>query len=108
MAFFNEAKTCEMVTRPAKCVSENHNQNCNPTQLTQEGCCEDQTLLIKGQDELAQAASVSMSDIQMVCVLYAVTSFLLTPASVDTDSYKEYSPPLIGRDIPVLVQAFLI
>ncbi len=111
IALFQQAKPCEMVTQPTPCANNKHGQECEHVHVhtAKKGCCEDHFLQVEGQDELAQvAASVPMPDIQMVAVFYAVVSFLFDAPAVHTDSYKEYSPPLIERDIPVLVQSFLI
>ena len=112
IALFQQAKPCEMVTQPAPCVHDhNGSRECehNRAHTAKKGCCEDHLLQVEGQDELAQvAASVSMPDFHMVAVLYALVSFISSAPTVDYYSYKDYSPPLIERDIPVLVQSFLI
>ncbi|MEQ8554810.1 hypothetical protein RT717_01335 [Imperialibacter roseus] len=111
IALFQQAKPCEMVTQPVPCVHDHHDQECelNHTHTAKKGCCEDHFLQVEGQDELARvAAPVSMPDFHMVAVLYALVSFIFSAPTVDYYSYKDYSPPLIERDIPVLVQSFLI
>lgn len=107
IALFKEAKACEMATQVTPCAKEQHKEGHNH-QISKKGCCEDHSIFIERQDEITKTASVAMPDVAFVAVLYVVVAYLSAQSSVDTDSYKAYSPPLIERDIPVLIQSFLI
>lgn len=106
VALFKESKACEMANQVAPCAKEKHNWHGH--QLSKNGCCEDHSIFIEGQDEITKTASVAISDLQFVAALYAVVTYLFAQPSVDTVSYNAYSPPLFERDIPVLIQSLLI
>lgn len=104
IALLQESKSCEMSTQQAPCA----NHDLHNSQPTKKDCCEDHSFFVEGQDELAKTASFGMPDLHFVAVLYAVAAYLFAQPSIVTTFYKDYSPPLIERDIPVLVQSFLL
>jgi len=107
IAFFSGAEPCEMVTQKSPCASDKHDSDCDH-KITEKSCCEDQTVVMEGHEDLTQVTKVAVPDFQMIAVLYAVVSFLFSATAVDHYTFNDYSPPLIERDIPVLVQSFLI
>ncbi|MGK7391507.1 MAG: HYC_CC_PP family protein [Candidatus Cyclobacteriaceae bacterium M2_1C_046] len=108
IALFSGAEPCEMATQKSPCANDKHDPDCEPQQVTKKGCCEDQTLVIEGHEDLTLLTKVAVPDFQMIAVIYAVVSFLFSDIAVDHYTFNDYSPPLIERDIPVLVQSFLI
>ena len=106
MAFFKEAKTCPMTADNSTCEKEKEGHHPNPD--TKKACCEDQSLMIEGQDELAKTSTLSIPDLQFVPFLYVFASFLISQPQVPLNFYQGYIPPLIGHDIPVLIQSFLL
>ncbi len=108
IAFFSSADPCEMAQQKTPCATDKHDLDCDHQQVTKKGCCEDHTLVLEGSEELSIVKSISAPDFQMTAVLYALVSFIFTSPSVDYYSFNDYSPPLINRDITVLVQSFLI
>lgn len=75
----------------------------------QNGCCENHSIFIEGQDEVVKMHSIAFPENQLVAVFYVIAGYFL--GLPFTDNYyflKEYSPPLIERDIPVFVQSFLL
>ena len=106
ISLFNETQACQMKTDASSCAmgnnsSEDHREASN-------GCCEDQTHLIEGQEEFHKIGGLSLPHLHFVAVLYTLTAYLLDPTVVNYITYSQYSPPPIERDIPVFVQAFLI
>ena len=105
IAFFKDAQECDMMTAVPTChmkddrTEEKHEDT--------DGCCEDRVNLVEGQDEFKGAGSVSAPSLQFIAVFYAAAFHFLTPL-VENYHYKTYFPPLIERDIPILVQSFLI
>ena len=101
-----------MATQKSPCATNKHDPDCEHQQVTKKGCCEGQTLVIEGHEYLTQVTKVAVPDFQMIAVLYVVVSFLFSAPAVDhytfNDYFNDYSPPLIERDITVLVQSFLI
>lgn len=108
IAFFSEAEPCEMATQKSPCANDKHDPDCEHQQVTKKGCCEDQTLVIEGHEDLTQVTKVAVPDFQMIAVRYVVVSFLFSAPAVHHYTFNDYSPPLIERDITVLVQSFLI
>lgn len=100
IALFSGAEPCEMATQKSPCATNKHDPDCEHQQVTKKGCCEDQTVVIEGHEDLTQVTKIA--------VLYAVVSFLFSATAVDHYTFNDYSPPLIERDIIVLVQSFLI
>lgn len=94
-----------MAKQKSSCASENHDPG---QKMTKKGCCEDYTVVLEGSEELNMISSVAAPDFQMAAVLYTLVSFMFTAPEADYYTYNDYSPPLIERDIPVLVQSFLI
>ncbi len=73
-------------------------------------CCQDRSLKFEGNDynykfnkQLSLFSSVVIS-----AVLPQPLFELFTTDSSDLFSYTQFKPPLIDRDIPVLVQSFLL
>lgn len=101
MAVLQDASSCGMEADPAPCTNQAHSLNAK-------SCCEDHTVLMEGQEELAQQASVAAPDVPVAVIMYALTFGLPQISSPYQNSFNEYSPPLIERDILVFVHAFLI
>lgn len=108
IALFSGVDPCEMAQQKTPCSTDKHDSGCEHQQVTKKGCCEDQTLVIEGQDEIAQSSTLVVPDFQMIAVLVAVISFYFESPVADHYSFLDYSPPQIDRDITVLVQSFLI
>ena len=106
IAFLQKAPVCDMKTKAPSCAMEDHQQEGDHEDT--QGCCEDRTHLIEGQDELKEVGPVSLPNIPFVAVLNALIFYIFAPSSIENYSFKEYSPPKIERDIPLLVQSFLI
>lgn len=77
--------------------------------MAQENCCSNQNISVEGQDEL----NISFNSItfeQQVFVAAFAFSFneLFQGLAEKVIPYKNYTPPLIVKDIPVLNENFLI
>ncbi len=108
IVLFSTAEPCEMATKKSTCASEKHDPDCDH-EINKNGCCEDHTLIIEGREDLKVVSKVTLPDFQVAAfVIYTLVSYLFLEPTTDYSSYKDYSPPLIERDIPVLVQSFLI
>src|SRR5690554_2973137 len=100
IAFFKDAQECDMMTLTPTC--HNEDDRTNGDHGDSEECCEDRINLIEGQDEFKGASSVSLPNLQFFAVLYTFSFFSLTPHLENYD-HKTYFPPIIERDIPILV-----
>ncbi len=72
------------------------------------GCCQNKSLQIESnQDEVLPVSNkIAQVQLQNFALAYAAT-FYSYPSTSVTPDYQEYKPPLILRDIPVLIQCFL-
>ncbi len=103
IALFVKAQPCKMEI-PKPCHS-------GKTQTKRNGCCEEESILLKGKETTAEFKTVtelapSFNLISVILpVLYSINkvdSFRASPR------YAHYKPPLADRDITVFVQSFLI
>ena len=103
MAIFGQAKTCE--EHASIC---HHDEN--KAALEQKECCENATILLDSDKNVSKVTQkVAVEDFQFVflpvrdLILQANPQISFAPAT-----FLNYKPPLIERDITVLVQTFLI
>ncbi|MBK5192814.1 MAG: hypothetical protein JJE07_06300 [Flavobacteriaceae bacterium] len=77
--------------------------------MDQDNCCSNQNISVKGQDELKISFN-SMDFDQQVFITAFTFSFnnLFEGLPQQVIPYKNYTPPLIVKDIPVLNDTFLI
>ncbi len=74
------------------------------------GCCNDETTYIQLSSEISLPATIhDFTPEQFVAVVHSCVLNGLFIQEVETSArYLNYKPPLLRRDIPVLVQSFLI
>ncbi|HEY4654324.1 MAG TPA: hypothetical protein VIH22_07410 [Cyclobacteriaceae bacterium] len=104
VAIFGKAQSCKTDNN---C---DHGKRKNHTSLQQRGCCED-AMAICMLDEYSYAAKEKIT-------IEVTQSFLIPPVSlienansckaIDDIHHRSYKPPLIDRDITILIQTFLI
>lgn len=103
IAIFVKAQPCKM-EMPKSCHG-------SKAQTKQKGCCEEESILLKGKETTAELKTVteltpSFNLISVILpVLYAISevdSFSALPR------YAQYKPPIVDRDITIFVQSFLI
>ncbi len=98
-AIFSEAKTCGM---------DMHSHS-EIDLMDEDNCCSDQNISVEGQDELK--ISFKSLDLNQQLFLTAFTycySNLFEGLPQQVIPFKNYTPPLIVKDIPVLNDTFLI
>lgn len=97
----SEAPACDM-----------HSKSCHaPEQdnASKDDCCEDEQRILHGQDELSKAPAFQEPQPELVAVLSLLVSYLTAGTELPlVEATEVYSPPLLPRDIPVLIQSFLI
>lgn len=103
IALFVKAQPCKM-EMPKPCHgTENHSKK--------NGCCEEKSIVLKGKESTAEikaATEINPSFNLITVILPVLYSVIDLGSSVATPRYAHYKPPLIERDITVLVQSFLI
>jgi len=102
MALFVKPQPCKSVQKP--CHGTEHHGKKN-------GCCEERSVVLKGEDAPAiiKATTGASPSFNLVTVILPVLySIVNSETTVSTPRYAHYKPPLIQKDITVLVQTFLI
>jgi hypothetical protein len=98
---YSSAERCAMPAGDMPCT--------NQPVMAGRGCCENHQVAVSTADYTPPAAGFSMPGVQLVPA-YVILRQLGHPAEVATlhHLFHRYIPPLTERDIPVLVQSFLI
>ena len=99
-AIFHKAKGCGM---------EMEKPSTEGCAITKKNCCDDQQLAIEGQDEL-QMQFDKVSFEQQVFIASFVYAYinLFEGYDEDVNSFREYKPPLVVRQIYKLDETYLI
>lgn len=104
-AIFKEAKGCgmEMDVTSTK-------QNKGSCSITKKGCCKDQQLVVEGQDKLKLSAFDKLSLEQQSIVASYFYSYINLFEGLERNivPFKNYSPPLVIKNIQKLDEAYLI
>ena len=99
ISFFAKADGCGMETALAILEKD----------IEKPGCCDDESFVLTGQDELR----LTWSDLELEQQVFFSAFFmsyldLFVPLEEQTIPHKEYPPPVLVRDIHLLDQVFLI
>ncbi|NLP58967.1 hypothetical protein [Lutibacter sp. B1] len=100
-SLFGLAETCDMEVQLQSQSSE-----CD---ISKKDCCSDEQLNVEGQDIL-RISFDKLEKEQQIFVAAFIHSYinLFFESQVDLNSYRNYTPPLLVRDIHLLDQTFLI
>lgn len=71
-------------------------------------CCENHYLNIEVEEDYTPQSVDYNFDINFTSVFLLIVSKFVTPILSDEYNYNLHAPPLIVRNIPVLIQSFLI
>ncbi|GAB3204019.1 hypothetical protein ABID22_003250 [Pontibacter aydingkolensis] len=77
----------------------------------EEACCEDHQVIVERLDVAAKHKDLSLTSLQDIQLMAVVKAVILQFYTSDTDlkpAYALYESPPLARDIPVLVQSFLL
>ncbi len=103
VSVFGEATCCKNA-----CVA-NKKACCQlPVENGTKGCCENTSIDVQLDTDIPQVETPTLSKSQIQFVVAFVTTYF--PQYNPTTSivkYQNYKPPLLIRDIPVLIQSFL-
>ncbi|NOS90851.1 MAG: hypothetical protein HOP30_02910 [Cyclobacteriaceae bacterium] len=105
VAIFGKAQPCAMHDRAC-----DHNGNTNHSSIHHKGCCEDATFKIDSDKYLSKIAEkITVENAQFIFARSTDVVQEFTPGVGLTSSpFLNYKPPLIERDITILVHTFLI
>ena len=99
VAVFSEVKKC--------CPGDS--ENASP-EITKDSCCKNEIEILEGQDELTLKTYEDLDDVQQQFLLAYAYSYVCLYESLPKRivPHKDYSPPLLIRDIQVLDETYLI
>ena len=99
-AVFQKAKGCGM---------EMQNPSTEGCAIIKKNCCNDEQLVVDGQDELQLTIDKIAFDQQVFITSYIYAYFnLFEGYDKDISSFEEYKPPLLKRQIFKLDETYLI
>lgn len=115
VSLFSKAKPCHEKTAKAPMKKCPHHQK----MMAQEGdssfdikdCCSNQTFHFQfDQDQEIPTADLMLSKDSQQFIIAYLAVFLTNYFNIESDSpsFTQYKPPLILKDIPVLIQSFLL
>jgi len=90
------------------CGMEKKKSDCETKSLMKDDCCQDEFQLIQNDENYTQ--QVTDFDFSNDFLIAFVTSYveLLETETTEVDFFTDHSPPPLIKDIPVLIQSFLI
>lgn len=110
ISLYGLAKACPM-EQPKQETPPCHDTAHEETPQKDNNCCEDETLLIDALEHTTNAKAAihnHVPDLKFVAAFSLTLAHLLASEATPVTSYIPYSPPPLARDIPVLVQSFLL
>jgi len=115
VSLIGKAKTChEIATSTTVKQCPNHQlmttekEGCS---IDQKSCCHNKTVLLDAdQNQDIQAVDVVISQQLQQFVAVCVAVLFTNNLNIESDNvaFADYQPPFIPRDIPVLIQSFLL
>lgn len=105
-----ELESVRLLSQAPAC--DMHRKSCHaslPDKSSKDDCCEDEQRILQGQDELSKAAAFQETQPELVAVFSLLVSYFTASTELPLmEAIEVYIPPLFPRDIPVLIQSFLI
>ena len=104
IALFSKAKSCHDINKVSSCPLHNNHQN------EDKGCCDEETDFIKSDEEFVMTSSdfVDLEQPAVLATIYILLQLELPSFDANTLHYLTYKPPIVFRDIPVLLETFLL
>lgn len=116
MSLWKKAKTCHELAASSHCHKAKK-QGCHKSASQkscekddeQKGCCDNETaiFLLDADYAVAEYVPLEVHQIQFVAAFVATSYHLFSEAEYTLSHYQNYKPPLLDRDICVLIQSFL-
>jgi hypothetical protein len=103
VSLIEEAAPCPMEVELPPCHKK--------VEIKKSGCCEDKHVAFEGKDFSAKIQDFSLhywQAINWVASLPVIMEVVQVNESLTFSNHTPYKPPLLERDIPVLIQTFLI
>lgn len=100
-SLFGHVKTCGMEVQ-----QQSNSSECD---ISKKDCCSDEQVIVEGQDTLKTSFEKLDKDQQLFVAAFIHTYInLIFESQEDLNSFRDYTPPPLVRDIQVLDQTFLI
>ena len=95
-------------TSDVSCGMEKQKSNCASKPQMKKNCCQDEFELIQNDEDYTQ--QLTEVDFSNDFLIAFITSYveLFQIETTDVDFFTDHSPPPLIRDIPLVVQSFLI
>lgn len=78
-------------------------------QLNAVPCCSEEHIAVEGQDEINTSNTISVEiNKTFVAAFFYAFNALYVEEITERPEYKDYSPPLITKDLPVIYETYLI
>ena len=104
VAIFGKAQSCE--DHGNAC---DHGGSTNHTSINQKGCCEDATVLIDSDKYASKKTeTITVESLYVFLPVAQLVQGFSSLKGLTFNHFLHYRPPLIERDIIILVQTFLI
>jgi len=105
-------QSVSLIEEAASCPMEAQLPPCHKKMtIKKSGCCEDKHVAFEGKDfstQIQDFSSLSWQAINWVASLPMIMEVIQLNESLAYSNHTPYKPPIVERDIPVLVQSFLI
>ncbi len=111
ISFIGKAKSChEKESHCKKHKASCQSLNQNTKESSDNSCCNNKTVTVQLDVEYidAQAPTIDLNSFQFLVAYTNVFVVKNNIYSTSTIPFQNYKPPLLTRDIPVLIQSFLI
>ena len=91
------------------CGMEMHNPSDEGCAITKKNCCNDKQISVDGQDELNLTFDTLSSEQEQFITSFVYTYInLFEGVEEDINSYRDYTPPLVAKEIYKLDETYLI
>lgn len=78
-------------------------------QITSKPCCSDEHIAFEGQDEVQLSSEWAPEEMPLLTATFLYSySLLFTEEPSNSAPFREYQPPAITKDLPVIYETFLI
>ncbi|WP_162051902.1 HYC_CC_PP family protein [Pontibacter pamirensis] len=109
VTFFGATADCPMEQKQQKKQPPCHASK--DTKANDGTCCEDHQVVVERTDATSEHDAITLIktlDINFIAAVQAVILQLFAPEALLQPTYAQYASPPLARDIPVLVQSFLL
>lgn len=86
-------------------ISEN---SCSSEEYMESNCCQNQFQTIQMNEDYSQPLTEIVSPTNFIITFIVALFSILPNTTIQTIFFRDYLPPPLVRDIPVLIQSFLI